>query len=89
MMAPRTLGPAARPDAKSSSVAAGDSRAGPPRRRIGKVVARHTRSKPSPQSIAASCQRLRVTNDGPCRYHPEFVPKAYETRYARGAVAAD
>jgi len=44
--------------------------------------------KPSPQSIAASCQRLRVTNDGPCRYHPEFVPKAYETRYARGAAAA-
>jgi molybdenum cofactor biosynthesis enzyme MoaA len=45
-------------------------------------------TKPSPQSIAASCQRLRVTNDGPCRYHPEFTPKAYDTRYARGAVAA-
>src|SRR5256885_7779749 len=43
-------------------------------------------TKPSPQSIAASCQRLRVTNDGPCRYHPEFTPKAYDTRYARGAA---
>jgi molybdenum cofactor biosynthesis enzyme MoaA len=45
-------------------------------------------TKPSPQSIAASCQRLRVTNDGPCRYHPEFTPKAYDTRYARGAAGA-
>jgi len=45
-------------------------------------------TKPSPQSIAASCQRLRVTNDGPCRYHPEFTPKGYETRYARGAAVA-
>ena len=45
-------------------------------------------TKPSPQSIAASCQRLRVTNDGPCRYHPEFTPKAYDTRYARGAAVA-
>jgi hypothetical protein len=45
-------------------------------------------AKPSPQSIAGSCQRLRVTHDGLCRYHPEFVPKAYETRYARGAAVA-
>jgi hypothetical protein len=45
-------------------------------------------TKPSPQSIAASCQRLRVTHDGPCRYHPEFTPKGYETRYARGAAVA-
>ena len=44
--------------------------------------------KPSPQSIAATCQRLRVEVDGPCRWHPEFVPKAYETRYARGAAIA-
>src|SRR5262245_7606071 len=44
-------------------------------------------TKPTPQSIAASCQRLRVTIDGPCRYHPEFTPKGYETRYARGAAA--
>jgi hypothetical protein len=45
-------------------------------------------AKPSPQSISASCQRLRVTHDGPCRYHPEFTPKAYDTRYARGAAVA-
>src|SRR5499427_3940859 len=45
-------------------------------------------TKPSPQSIAANCQRLRVTLDGPCRWHPEFVPKPYETRYARGAAAS-
>lgn len=45
-------------------------------------------TKPTPQSIAASCQRLRVTHDGPCRYHPEFTPKGYETRYARGAAVA-
>jgi pimeloyl-ACP methyl ester carboxylesterase len=45
-------------------------------------------TKPSSQSIAASCQRLRVTHDGPCRYHPEFTPKGYETRYARGAAVA-
>jgi hypothetical protein len=44
--------------------------------------------KPSPQSIAATCQRLRVEVDGPCRWQPEFVPKAYETRYARGAAVA-
>jgi alpha-beta hydrolase superfamily lysophospholipase len=42
-------------------------------------------TKPSPQSIASTCQRLRVDIDGPCRWHPEFMPKAYETRYARGA----
>jgi len=45
-------------------------------------------TKPSPQSIAATCQRLRVSLDGPCSWHPEFAPKAYETRYARGAVAS-
>jgi hypothetical protein len=45
-------------------------------------------TKPSPQSIASTCQRLRVDIDGPCRWHPEFTPKAYETRYARGAAIA-
>jgi hypothetical protein len=44
--------------------------------------------KPSAQSIASTCQRLRVDIDGPCRWHPEFTPKAYETRYARGAAIA-
>jgi hypothetical protein len=45
-------------------------------------------TKPSPQSIASTCQRLRVDIEGPCRWHPEFMPKAYETRYARGAAMA-
>ena len=36
------------PAAKSMRVTAGDSRAGPPRSRMGSVVARATRSKPSP-----------------------------------------
>jgi len=45
-------------------------------------------AKPSPQTIAALCQRLRTTLDGACRYQPAFVPKAYDTRYARGAAAA-
>jgi len=42
--------------------------------------------KPTPQSIAARCNELRTTFDGPCRYHPEFMPKPYNTRYARGAA---
>jgi hypothetical protein len=27
-----------------------------------------------------------MSYDGPCRYHPEYAPKAYSTRYARGAA---
>lgn len=46
-------------------------------------------TKPTAQSIAALCERMRTSHDGPCRYRPEFVPKAYETRYARGAAAAN
>jgi hypothetical protein len=42
--------------------------------------------KPTPQSIAARCNELRATFEGPCRYHPEFTPKPYNTRYARGAA---
>ena len=42
-------------------------------------------TKPSPQSIAASCEGLRGTHDGPCRYHPEYEPKPLNTRYARSA----
>jgi hypothetical protein len=45
-------------------------------------------TKPSPQSIASTCQRLRVDIEGPCRWHPEFMPKVYDTRYARGAATA-
>jgi hypothetical protein len=44
-------------------------------------------TKPSPQSIAASCATLRGTYDGPCRYHPEYEPKPLNTRYARSASA--
>jgi hypothetical protein len=43
--------------------------------------------KPTPQAIAAGCERLRATFEGPCSYRPEFMPKPYSTRYAR-AVAA-
>jgi hypothetical protein len=42
--------------------------------------------KPTPQTIAATCAELRASLDGPCRYHPEFTPKPYNTRYARGAA---
>jgi hypothetical protein len=42
--------------------------------------------KPTPQTISDSCERLRASLDGPCRYHPEFTPKPYNTRYARGAA---
>jgi hypothetical protein len=45
-------------------------------------------TKPTPQSIAASCGELRATYDGPCRYHPDDEPKPLNTRYARGAPAA-
>ena len=45
-------------------------------------------TKPSPQSIAASCESLRGTYDGPCRYHPEYEPKPLNTRYARSASPA-
>lgn len=39
--------------------------------------------KPTPQSIAATCERLRAAYDGLCGFHPEFAPKSYSTRYAR------
>jgi hypothetical protein len=38
-------------------------------------------AKPTAQSIAAGCEQLRVSLDGPCRYHPEYAPKPYATRY--------
>lgn len=38
-------------------------------------------TKPSPQSIASACQELRASLEGPCRWHPEFTPKPYSTRY--------
>jgi hypothetical protein len=37
--------------------------------------------KPTPQSIAAACEQLRESLNGPCRYHPEFTPKPLNTRF--------
>ena len=45
-------------------------------------------TKPTPQSIAEACEQIRASLDGPCRWHPEFSPKPYNTTYARGAVEA-
>jgi pimeloyl-ACP methyl ester carboxylesterase len=42
-------------------------------------------TKPSPQSIAASCGEMRAKYEGPCRYHPDYVVKPLSTRYARSA----
>ena len=39
-------------------------------------------------AIAEACEQLRSGFDGPCRYHPDFQPKAYRTKYyTRDAVA--
>ena len=38
-------------------------------------------AKPTAQSIAAGCEQMRASLDGPCRYRPEYVPKPYATRY--------
>ena len=44
--------------------------------------------KPDAAGIAEACEQLRSGFDGPCRYHPEFQPKAYGTKYyTRDAVA--
>ena len=43
-------------------------------------------TKPTAQSVATRCEQLLMSYDGPCRYHPEYAPKAYSTRYARGAA---
>jgi hypothetical protein len=37
--------------------------------------------KPTPQSIAAGCERTRSALEGRCSYHPEYSPKPYGTRY--------
>jgi hypothetical protein len=44
-------------------------------------------TKPTAQSIAAACGQLRASLDGPCRYHPEYAPKPYATRYYTREVA--
>jgi hypothetical protein len=38
-------------------------------------------AKPTAQSIAAGCEQMRGSLDGPCRYRPEYAPKPYATRY--------
>jgi hypothetical protein len=38
-------------------------------------------TKPSAQSILASCEAFRATFEGPCAWHPEFTPKPYSTRF--------
>ena len=43
-------------------------------------------NKPTAQSIASACTSLRASYDGPCRYHPDYEPKPYSTRFARAAV---
>jgi GNAT superfamily N-acetyltransferase len=43
--------------------------------------------KPTPQSIAAGCERERGTLEGRCGYHPEFSPKPYSTRYYSRAAS--
>ena len=44
--------------------------------------------KPDAPTIAEACEQLRSGFDGPCRYHPEFQPKPYGTKYyTRDAVA--
>jgi len=43
--------------------------------------------KPTPQAVAATCERLRATHDGPCRYRSEYAPRPYGTRYSRATAA--
>jgi hypothetical protein len=38
-------------------------------------------TKPTAQSIATACEALRASIDGPCRYHPEFTPNSFSTRF--------
>jgi len=42
--------------------------------------------KPEPNAIAEMCTQMSAAFDGPCRYHPEFEPKPFSTRFARGAA---
>jgi hypothetical protein len=43
-------------------------------------------NRPTPQTIAAGCERWRGTLEGRCSFHPEFSPRPYATRfYARAA----
>jgi pimeloyl-ACP methyl ester carboxylesterase len=42
--------------------------------------------KPTPQSIADSCEKLRAGLGGPCRYHAGYEPKPYSARFPRGSA---
>lgn len=42
------------------------------------------KEKPSAQSIAASCEKMKATLEGPCRWHTDYQPKPLSTRFARG-----
>ena len=42
-----------------------------------------TGTRPTPLSIAASCERIRANLAGPCSYRPEYAPRPHSTRYAR------
>jgi len=44
-------------------------------------------TKPTAQSIATACEQLRASLSGPCRYHPDYAPKPYATRYYTREVA--
>jgi GNAT superfamily N-acetyltransferase len=44
--------------------------------------------RPEAETVAEACAQLRGAFDGPCRYHPEFQPKPYSSKYySRDAVA--
>jgi hypothetical protein len=38
-------------------------------------------TKSTPQSIADSCGKMRAQYEGPCRFHPDYAPKPYNSRY--------
>jgi hypothetical protein len=38
-------------------------------------------TKPSPQGITDACAQWQATLKGPCRYHPDYTPKPYATRF--------
>ena len=44
--------------------------------------------KPNPDTIAKGCAEMKAAFDGPCRYHPDFQPKSFDTKYYARTVAA-
>jgi hypothetical protein len=37
--------------------------------------------KPDAPTVAEACEQLRMHFGGPCRYHPDFQPKAYSSKF--------